>query len=457
MIPTSTPPGQGDTLIWDELQRLVEYSTAAGVHETYSYDATGIRTAVTAADGTKHVYLGGVEFELDPSGNVVLVRREYTLGSTIIAVRELTAGTNAVSWMAGTGQGSVTATITPTGQTNRHYYTPYGSPRGNNTITATDRGYIGQHTDQATGLNYLNNRYQDPVTGVFLSVDPLVGKTGQPYLYGSGSPSSIKDPTGLDPGWAHDTNPCNDGYYYVCTEVNGSRGRRLEMTYGGRGIQEMHVRNGRAWLNETDDFPNNRRRQKTYGELLVSSPGGYRRDMGLVSDLKRDGRFGYSPDIPAEVISGPSIPNGSTLNPGDAVGILGVTNSAVSIGSNICTVVGGSSVCGTVASITDAIGLGNDFVGVIDGCTSGDDSACASAIATGSIDLLVFVLTKSSPTAQIAVAALDLGGHALGEFIGGFKRRSAAGGGLCPGARRRAMTRHIRTVFIRAETPTRNG
>ena len=50
-----------------------------------------------------------------------------------------------------------------------------------------------------SGLNYLNNRYYDPTIGVFLSVDPLVGKTGQPYLYANGNPTTLSDPSGLDP------------------------------------------------------------------------------------------------------------------------------------------------------------------------------------------------------------------------------------------------------------------
>ena len=45
---------------------------------------------------------------------------------------------------------------------------------------------------------FLNNRYYDPTVGVFTSVDPLVGKTGTPYLYGAGNPSTLTDPTGLD-------------------------------------------------------------------------------------------------------------------------------------------------------------------------------------------------------------------------------------------------------------------
>jgi hypothetical protein len=48
-------------------------------------------------------------------------------------------------------------------------------------------------------LTYLNNRYYDPQLGVFLSVDPLVATTGDPYLYANGNPTTLSDPTGLMP------------------------------------------------------------------------------------------------------------------------------------------------------------------------------------------------------------------------------------------------------------------
>ncbi len=47
---------------------------------------------------------------------------------------------------------------------------------------------------------FLNNRYHDPTTGIFLSVDPLVSKTSQPYLYAGGNPTTLSDPSGLEPG-----------------------------------------------------------------------------------------------------------------------------------------------------------------------------------------------------------------------------------------------------------------
>ena len=49
------------------------------------------------------------------------------------------------------------------------------------------------------------HRYYDPATGTFLSVDPLVGMTGDPYGYAGGDPSNVTDPLGLF-GW----NPIAD-------------------------------------------------------------------------------------------------------------------------------------------------------------------------------------------------------------------------------------------------------
>jgi RHS repeat-associated protein len=53
--------------------------------------------------------------------------------------------------------------------------------------------------DREPGLTYLNNRHYDPVAGVFLSVDPIVAMTREPYIYGSANPATLSDPTGLRP------------------------------------------------------------------------------------------------------------------------------------------------------------------------------------------------------------------------------------------------------------------
>ena len=51
-----------------------------------------------------------------------------------------------------------------------------------------------------TYITYLNNRHYDPTTGVFISVDPLVTMTGQPYIYGAANPVTFSDPSGLCAG-----------------------------------------------------------------------------------------------------------------------------------------------------------------------------------------------------------------------------------------------------------------
>ena len=75
-------------------------------------------------------------------------------------------------------------------------YSPYGSVSSTTGTWTTPSGFAGGYTD-ATGLIYLINRYYDPATGQFVSVDPLVGVTGDPYSYAGDDPSNAGDPEGL--------------------------------------------------------------------------------------------------------------------------------------------------------------------------------------------------------------------------------------------------------------------
>ena len=75
-------------------------------------------------------------------------------------------------------------------------YSAYGQVTSGGLSSITPFGYAGGYTDP-TGLIYLINRYYDPSTGQFLSVDPLVGITDQPYQYVGGDPLNFIDPLGL--------------------------------------------------------------------------------------------------------------------------------------------------------------------------------------------------------------------------------------------------------------------
>ena len=75
-------------------------------------------------------------------------------------------------------------------------YSAYGQVIAGGLSSITPFGYAGGYTDP-TGLIYLVNRYYDSSTGQFLSVDPLVDLTDQPYQYVGGDPINGSDPLGL--------------------------------------------------------------------------------------------------------------------------------------------------------------------------------------------------------------------------------------------------------------------
>jgi RHS repeat-associated protein len=213
-------------------------NTPAGI-DTYTYDPAGNRTTWTNADGADYSYLWDTQHRLtaatstpggttsylydtdrqqvlrkDPNGDVTLflagtqeitrtanaaqtATRFYAIDGANVAVRTPTL----VEWTLGDHHGSIHTTIDDTNTTKRTHYTPYGEIRAEtNPAPTSNHRYLGQTDEPASNLNYLNNRYHDPQLGVFISVDPLVHTTGEPYIYANGNPTTLSDPLGLEPG-----------------------------------------------------------------------------------------------------------------------------------------------------------------------------------------------------------------------------------------------------------------
>jgi RHS repeat-associated protein len=87
--------------------------------------------------------------------------------------------------------GTITSTIT---------YNAFGQRTGHTGTVQTAIGYTGEWTDPSTGLVYLRARDYDPATGQFLTLDPAVDLTRQPYAYAGNNPVLSTDPSGLYPG-----------------------------------------------------------------------------------------------------------------------------------------------------------------------------------------------------------------------------------------------------------------
>lgn len=93
--------------------------------------------------------------------------------------------------------GSVRGVISAAGNlTATTAYDAWGNPAVAGGLTSyTPFGFAGGYAD-STGLIYLINRYYDPATGQFISVDPEVAHTQQRYAYADGDPVIQTDPTG---------------------------------------------------------------------------------------------------------------------------------------------------------------------------------------------------------------------------------------------------------------------
>lgn len=83
----------------------------------------------------------------------------------------------------------------------QEFYEPYGNPTLH---TADDSpGFTGHVADSATGLNYMQQRYYDPMLGVFDSVDPVTAYSSPVtnfcrYCYARNNPYRFTDPDGRD-------------------------------------------------------------------------------------------------------------------------------------------------------------------------------------------------------------------------------------------------------------------
>ena len=185
---------------WNGAGRLTAYTNPAATMTSATYDGTGLRTAtITTPSGqpaTSAQYVWNAtaavpELLMDSTG-------AYIYGTGVAPIEQVDLATGTATYLVTDALGSVRGTVSPAGAlTGTTGYDAWGNPQTAGGLTATTPfGFAGGYTDP-TGLIYLVNRYYDPATGQFLSVDPQVASTRQPYAYAAGNPVSETDPTGM--------------------------------------------------------------------------------------------------------------------------------------------------------------------------------------------------------------------------------------------------------------------
>jgi RHS repeat-associated protein len=183
-----------ETAGWNGARELTSYTDSAGTMTAASYDGNDLRAATTDSAGTQYytwdTAASTPELLMDGSNAYI-----YGTGGSPAEQVNLSSGT--AIYLMTDSLGSVRGTVSASGAlTGSATYDAYGNPLTPGGLTATTPfGYAGYYTDR-TGLDYLVNRYYDPATGQFISVDPLASTTNAPYAYAAGNPATYTDPSG---------------------------------------------------------------------------------------------------------------------------------------------------------------------------------------------------------------------------------------------------------------------
>lgn len=200
--PNGTP--QSTAYTWDAFDRLLRVATPVNVTSN-SYDTGGIRKRRTSDDG-------------------LAVRSTYTELLVLNEAEEATSGVSLVNYLVGPvalglqasgsgflyfimdGLSSVRSLVNASGNEVAHYvHDEFGGrieiSETGGSVRKTYVGGLSVHDETpTTGLLYMRHRWYDPGLGRFLSQDPI-GMVGglNLYAYVSNNPTTMTDPTGLDP------------------------------------------------------------------------------------------------------------------------------------------------------------------------------------------------------------------------------------------------------------------
>jgi RHS repeat-associated protein len=190
----STPAtGSATSLAYNSADEL---STVSGaVSASYTYNGDGLRASKTVGGTT-------TTFTYDTNGHVPLLladgTSDYVYGPTGAPVEQFTPGGSGPQYYFSDAHGSTEELTSGTGTLDATYaYNAWGKTTTHTGTAATAIEYAAAYVDAETGLLYFQDRYYDPTTAEFVTVDPLVADTLDPYMYAADNPLNLLDPLGL--------------------------------------------------------------------------------------------------------------------------------------------------------------------------------------------------------------------------------------------------------------------
>ena len=193
----------GDTFVWDFDDRLVRVVRADGtrIDNVYDVDSVLVQATVTPQFGTP----GTTHYLVDTTGARSHVVAEVAGQSQVTYVRagetllaELRNGN--VRYFEIEGIGSVRSLLDSSGiPTDSWRYSAFGELLTRTGTSTQPYQFAGERFVVGLGLYQNRARWLDVGRGAFVSMDPLVRFTRQPYAYAANDPAWMVDPDGLSP------------------------------------------------------------------------------------------------------------------------------------------------------------------------------------------------------------------------------------------------------------------
>jgi RHS repeat-associated protein len=200
---TKTEPKSGEpatTYGYDQAGNLTSIERPKGtiepeINDSYTYDGNNLRQTQTISAAKANLTWNTAE-ELplilnDETNN-------YIYGPENLPIEQIATNAEETTlYLHHDQQGSTRLLTSTKGKSEAEYtYNPYGTLNETKGTATTPLRYDGQYTNTDTGLIYLQARTYEPKTGEFLSVDPALEATGEPYTYAEANPLNASDPTG---------------------------------------------------------------------------------------------------------------------------------------------------------------------------------------------------------------------------------------------------------------------
>ena len=200
-------------LQWNDRYQVSAVLTNGTVAETYGYDALGRRVWVSEGELTNYLVYDGVHVIAEVDAGGVLLK-SYTWGpgiDNLLAFTDYTGGETNTYYALTDNLGTVHGLAGESGDVIESYrFDAWGRVLGvydgNGALidgSAVGNNYLWQGRWHCwdTGLYYFRARWYDPITGRWLSKDPIgiAGGLNQ-YEFCGNNPVNFRDPLGLDTG-----------------------------------------------------------------------------------------------------------------------------------------------------------------------------------------------------------------------------------------------------------------